>query len=334
MADSPKEQLGAWAADRDTPGVTPLASLRETLGQDRVIYVRAMKDAEDKSQHDFPAALAAARRADVVILFLGEDEGMTGEASSRAYLNLPGAQEELAAEIAGIGKPTIAVIMAGRPLTFHDTAQKMNAILWAWHGGTEAGPAIAETIFGDSIPSGKLTVTFPRTIGQIPIYYNHMSTGRPATTTGPYVDEKYVSKYIDEKFTPEYPFGFGLSYTTFKYSNLKLSSPLMDLGGEITVSADITNTGHQAADEIVQLYTQQIVGSLTRPIRELKSFQRIHLEPGQVKTATFALKSNDLAYYNANGKLITEPGKFNVWIAPDSASGLQGNFTLQNAPAH
>jgi beta-glucosidase len=333
MANSPKDQLGAWAADRDNPPITPLTAFRQALGEQHVIYVRALKDTQDKNRQGFPAALEAARRADVVILFLGEDEGMTGEASSRAYLNLPGAQEELAAEIAGIGKPTIAVIMAGRPLTFHDTAQKMDAVLWAWHPGTEGGPAIADTIFGDSVPSGKLTVTFPRTIGQVPIYYNHMNTGRPASATGPFAKEKYTSKYIDEDFAPEYPFGFGLSYTTFKYSNLKLSAPQF-VDGEITVSAEIANTGQYAADDIVQLYTQQLVGSLTRPIRELKSFQRVHLEPGQTKTIRFMLRPNDLAYYIANRMRITEPGKFNVWIAPDSASGLQGEFTLQNPFAH
>jgi beta-glucosidase len=185
------------------------------------------------------------------------------------------------------------------------------------------------TIFGDSVPSGKLTVTFPRTIGQVPIYYNHMNTGRPASVSGPYADEKYTSKYIDESFTPEYPFGYGLSYTTFKYSNLKVSSPQLEIGGQITVTADVANTGNFEADEIVQLYTRQLVGSLTRPVRELRSFQRIHLKPGETKAVQFLLKSDELAYYNAGGTLITEPGQFNVWIAPDSASGLQGEFALR-----
>jgi beta-glucosidase len=236
--------------------------------------------------------------------------------------------------MAKAGRPMIAVIMAGRPLTFHGTAQKMSAVLWAWHPGSEGGPAIVNTILGDSIPSGKLTVTFPRTVGQIPIYYNHMNTGRPASVSGPYADEKFTSKYIDESFTPEYPFGYGLSYTTFSYSNLRVSSPRLDLGAQITVSADIANTGHVEADEIVQLYTRQLVGSLTRPIRELKSFQRIRLKPGETKTVEFVLKSDDLAYYNAKGTPITEPGKFDVWIAPDSASGLSGEFTLTNRGNH
>jgi len=334
LADSPRDQLGTWAADREGPSRTPLTAFREALGEARIMYAQGLNDSRDESREQFPAALEAARGSDVVILFLGEDAGMTGEASSRAYLNLPGAQEELATEMAKAGRPMIAVIMAGRPLTFHGTAQKMSAVLWAWHPGSEGGPAIVNTILGDSIPSGKLTVTFPRTVGQIPIYYNHMNTGRPASVSGPYADEKFTSKYIDESFTPEYPFGYGLSYTTFSYSNLRVSSPRLDLGAQITVSADIANTGHVEADEIVQLYTRQLVGSLTRPIRELKSFQRIRLKPGETKTVEFVLKSDDLAYYNANGTLITEPGKFNVWIAPDSASGLQGEFTLGNPGNH
>ena len=330
LADSPVDQLGAWAADRKSPSITPLTAFRKALGDARIIYAQGLKNSRDQDREQFPAALDAARGADVVILFLGEDESMSGEASSRAYLNLSGAQEDLATEVAKAGKPMIAVFMAGRPLTFHETAQKMDAILWAWHPGSEGGPAIVDTIFGDSIPSGKLTVTFPRTVGQIPIYYNHMNTGRPASVSGPYADEKYTSKYIDESFTPEYPFGYGLSYTTFKYSNLKISSPELDLNGQLTVSADITNTGVVQADEVVQFYTHQLVGNLTRPVRELKSFRRIRLDPGETKTVEFLLKSGDLAYYNAKGTLITEPGKFDVWIAPDSASGLSGKFTLRN----
>jgi beta-glucosidase len=328
LADSPKDQLGAWAADRKGPSRTPLMEFRKALGDARIIYAQGLKNSGDESRVNFPAALEAARGADVVILFLGEGEDMSGEASSRAYLNLPGAQEELAAEVAGIGKPTIAVIMAGRPLTFRETARKMDAVLWAWHPGSEGGPAIVNTIFGDSVPSGKLTVTFPRTIGQVPIYYNHMNTGRPASVSGPYADEKFTSKYIDESFTPEYPFGYGLSYTSFKYSNLKLSLPQLEFGGQLTISADIANTGNFEADEVVQLYTRQLVGSLTRPVRELRSFQRIRLKPGESKMVQFLLKSDELAYYGPTGTLLTEPGKFNVWIAPDSASGLESEFTL------
>ncbi|MGD0462138.1 MAG: beta-glucosidase BglX [Tepidisphaeraceae bacterium] len=334
LADSPRDQLGTWAADPKSPSITPLMAFRKALGEARVTYAQGLKNSRDESRGKFPAALEAARGADVVILFLGEDASMSGEASSRAYLNLPGAQEELATEVAKAGKPMIAVFMAGRPLTFHDTAQKMDAVLWAWHPGSEGGPAIVDMILGDSIPSGKLTATFPRTVGQIPIYYNHMNTGRPASVGGPYADEKYTSKYIDESFTPEYPFGYGLSYTTFRYSNLGVSSPQLDLGGQLTVSADIANTGLVEADEIVQFYTRQLVGSLTRPVRELKSFRRIRLKPGETKTVEFLLKSDDLAYYNAKGTLITEPGKFNVWIAPDSDSGLSGEFTLRNLGNH
>jgi beta-glucosidase len=222
----------------------------------------------------------------------------------------------------------VAVIMAGRPLTFHALSLKMNAVLWAFHPGSMAGPAIADTLFGDSIPSGKLTVTFPRTVGQVPIYYNHMNTGRPADVLASTRDAHFSSKYIDVDFTPEYPFGFGLSYAHFQYSNLHLSSSQISLGQTLQASADITNTGQFAADEIVQLYIRQLSASQTQPVRELKGFSRLHLNPGETKQAKFSLAAAQLSFHNANGTLVTEPGHFQLWIAPDSASGLCGSFDL------
>jgi beta-glucosidase len=204
----------------------------------------------------------------------------------------------------------------------------MSAVLWSFDPGTMGGPAIVDTLFGDSVPSGKLTVTFPRTVGQCPIYYDHMNTGRPAWVDGPASKDKYTSKYVDVSFTPEYPFGYGLSYTHFLYANLHLSSDQMKMGGDLQISADVTNTGSVKADEVVQLYTRQMAASLTRPVRELRSFQRIHLDPGQTQTVQFPLKSDDLAFYNAQGTLAAEPGDFQVWIAPDSASGIMGRFSL------
>jgi beta-glucosidase len=258
---------------------------------------------------------------------------MSGEAASRAYLDVPGAQGELVEEVGNAGKPMVLVMMAGRPLTFHALAEKVGAVLWAWHPGSEGGPAIAETLFGESVPSGKLTVTFPRTVGQEPMYYDHMNTGRPAEETGPYADEHYTSKYLDVSFTPEYPFGFGKSYTAFKYSDLKMSSNAMNLGGELTVSANVANTGTFDGVEIVQLYSRQLVGSLTRPVRELRDFRRVMLKAGEAKRVEFVLKADELAYFNGEGKRVTEPGQFDVWIAPDSASGLMGEFTLAGAGA-
>ncbi len=328
LADSPRDQLGAWAADRDGPSHTPLEALWKTLGEARVAYAPGLKDSTDKAHDGFAAALEAARNADVVLLFLGESEDLSGEASSRAYLNLPGAQEDLVMEVAKSGKPMVAVIMAGRPLIFHDIAEKFDAVVYAWHPGAMGGPAIVETLFGDSVPCGKLTVTFPRAVGQVPIYYNHMNTGRPPSEDGAEAENKYASKYLDVSFTPEYPFGYGLSYSRFEYSNFAASDSELKLGGTLTVGCDIANVGHYEADEIVQLYIRQLAASLTQPVRELKGFARLHLKPGEQKRAEFALSANQLAFHDAQGTLVTEPGEFQVWIGGDSTTANGGRFRL------
>jgi beta-glucosidase len=191
-----------------------------------------------------------------------------------------------------------------------------------------AGPAIADTVLGDNVPSGKLTVTFPRNVGQIPIYYNHMNTGRPADDLNSTAEKHYSSRYIDVDVTPQYPFGFGLSYTQFKYSNLQLSKSQLKIGSTLDVSADITNTGRFAADETAQLYIRQLAASYTQPVRELKAFTILHLQPGETKAAHFTLNSSQLSFHNAAGGLVTEAGDFQAWIAPNSASGLQGHFQL------
>jgi beta-glucosidase len=266
---------------------------------------------------------------------VGEEAILSGEAHSRAFLDLPGAQEDLAIELAKTGKPVIAVIMAGRPLTFHNLANRVKAVLWAWHPGTMGGPAIVDVLFGGVVPSGKLPVTFPRTVGQVPIYYAHMNTGRPPSAKNlgiplgsPRDQTVYLSEYIDVDYTPEYPFGFGLSYTEFNYSNLRVSPRQVPAGLSILVSADITNTGARAADEVVQLYTRDLVGSVTRPVRELKQFRRVRLKPGEKQTVSFTLSTDELAFHDRHMHRVTEPGEFHVWIAPDSASGLRGEFAV------
>ena len=327
LADSPLDQIGTWATSEPNTVRTPLGALRQALGENRVLFAPGLKDSRDNSHDGFAAAIAAARGADAVLLFLGEEASLSGEASARAYLDLPGAQEALVNEVSQSGRPVIAVVMAGRPLTFHNVAGKMNAILYAWHPGTMGGPAIADALLGDAVPSGKLPVTFPRTVGQVPIYYNHLNTGRPPAENGPEADNRFTSKYLDVSFTPEYPFGYGLSYTQFEYTNLRLSAPGMALGGSLTVSADVANTGGVVADEIVQLYTRQMVASLARPVRQLKGFRRVHLKPGEKQSVEFILKSGDLAFHKG-AQLVTEPGIFQVWIAPDSATGAQGQFVV------
>jgi beta-glucosidase len=269
-----------------------------------------------------------------VLLFLGEEQILSGEARSRAFLDLPGAQTALVEETAALGKPTVAIIMAGRPLTFHEVAGKAPAVLYVWHPGTMGGPALADLLLGETAPSGKLTITFPRTVGQVPIYYNHLNTDRPAPghgiPMGNLVDPRgYTSKYFDVDYTPEYPFGYGLSYTTFEYSSLRVTPSRTRSGGTLTVSAEVTNTGDREAEEVVQLYVRDLVGSVSRPVRELKGFERIRLKPKQTQKVTFSLSTADLAFYNDRMQLVTEPGEFQVWIAPDSTRGVQGEFTVE-----
>ncbi len=235
LADSPADQMGTWSMDgRPESMQTPLAAFRKLAGAGRVHYAPGLRNSRDLSRDGFPAAVAAARTADVVVLFLGEEAILSGEARSRAFLNLPGAQAELVDALSAVGKPLVVVIMAGRPLTFHEVAAKSGAVLYAWHPGSMGGPALAKLLLGRADPSAKLPITFPRTVGQIPIYYSHLNTGRPASEKelgvpmgNPADPAGYTSKYIDVDFTPEYPFGFGLSYTDLQYSDLRLSSPVI-----------------------------------------------------------------------------------------------------------
>jgi beta-glucosidase len=339
LADSPADQMGSWAMDaRPDEAETPLVSLRKKYGTDRITYVAGLKNSRDTSRDQFHAAVAAAKASDVVLLFLGEEQILSGEARSRAFLNLPGAQESLVEEIANTGKPVVTIILAGRPLTFHDVARRSAAVLYAWHPGTMGGPAIVDVLSGVASPSGRLPITFPRTVGQIPIYYAHLNTGRPAPANevsipmGTPVDPQgYTSKYLDVELSPEYPFGFGLSYSAFDYSATRVLSQSIGHGETIKVEADVTNTGNVEADEVVQLYVRDLVGSVARPVRELKSFRRVHLRAGQKQTITFSLSEQDLAFYDRSMQLQSEPGEFHVWIAPDSISGSPATFRLRGS---
>jgi beta-glucosidase len=336
LADSPVDQMGTWTLDGRPEDVqTPLAAFRKLLGNERVRYAPGLKNSRDLGREGFAAAVEAARGADVVVLFLGEEQILSGEARSRAFLNLPGAQEALVDAVSAAGKPIVVVIMAGRPLTFHDVAAKAGAVLYAWHPGTMGGPAIAKLLLGTTVPTGRLPVTFPRTVGQVPIYYAHLNTGRPASQSdlgvpmgNPQQPAGYTSKYIDVDFTPEYPFGFGLTYTTFEYSNLRVSSPVLS-GQPITVSADVTNRGTRQATETVQLYLRDLVASVVQPVRKLNAFLRVPLKPGERKTVQFPISAADLAFYDQHMRLVTEPGRIQVWVAPDAAHGLTGEFELR-----
>jgi beta-glucosidase len=324
LADDRRSMLGSWhAAGRPEDAVTILAGIRAAVSrQTRVIYARG-SPVDTMSTSGFAEAVAAARQADAVVLVLGEREDMSGEAASRAWIELPGSQEGLARAVHAVGKPSVVVLANGRPLAIPWLAAEMPAILETWFLGTQMGHAVADVLFGDYNPGGKLPVTFPRTTGQVPIYYNRKNTGRP-----PSANNKYTSKYLDVAWTPLYPFGHGLSYTTFAYDNLRLSAPTIRQADTLTVSVDVANTGDRAGDEVVQLYVQDEVASVTRPLKELKAFSRITLQRGERRTVTFRLRSNDLAFYDAAARRVVEPGFFKVYVGSSSASVREARFEL------
>jgi beta-glucosidase len=277
------------------------------------------------SKAGFQEAIDAANQADVVILSIGERWNMSGEAKSRSNLQLPGVQEDLIKELQKTGKPIVILINAGRPLIFNWTADNMPTIVYTWWLGSEAGNAIADVLFGDYNPSGKLPMSFPRSEGQIPIYYNHFSTGRPSINE----DKVYKSAYIDLPNSPKFPFGYGLSYTSFSYGDLKLSKTKMKDTETLEVSMTLTNTGKLAGEEVVQLYLQDKFGSVVRPIIELKDFQKVKLQPGETKTLTFVIDNEKLAFYNQALEFKSEPGAFNLMIGSSSSDiRLSANFEL------
>jgi beta-glucosidase len=289
-----------------------------------LIYAKGC-NINDTSHAGFSEAIEAAMKADIVIMNVGEAADMSGEAKSRSNIHLPGVQEELIKAVYATGKPVIIMINAGRPLIFNWTADHVPAIVYTWWLGTEAGSAIADVLFGDYNPSGKLPMSFPRTEGQIPVYYDHFNTGRPAKNDS---DLNYVSAYIDLPNSPKFPFGYGLSYTAFSYSDIKLSAPSFRPGQTLKASITVTNTGKYDGTETVQLYTRDMVGSVVRPVKELKGFQQIVLKRGESKTLTFLLTANDLRFYNNDLKYTFEPGDFKIFIGTNSEDVQEASFTL------
>ncbi len=344
LADAPYEQLGTWIFDGDSSlSVTPRQAIETLVGNDvEVSHVRAMKTSRTRTTEGFDEAVEAATNADAVVLFLGEESILSGEAHSRADINLPGAQAELVERIRATGKPVVAVIQAGRPLTLTNIVDNVDAILFAWHPGTMGGPAIADLLFGIASPSGKLPATFPRMVGQVPIYYNQKNTGKPPTPdTIAYIDDidarapqlslGMTAFHLDAGYTPLFPFGHGLSYASFEYENLRLSTTALELGESLTVSVELLNTSPIAAHEVVQLYVRDLVGNVTRPVKELKGFRRIYLEPEERVTVEFELHTDDLAFYGRNMELITEPGEFHVWVGSSSEAELMTEFRIVTA---
>lgn len=270
-------------------------------------------------------AVEVSRQSDVIVAVVGESQGMSGEAASRADITLPGRQLDLLKALKETGKPLVIVLMSGRPLAIKWENENADAILQTWFGGTEAGNAIADVLFGNYNPSGKLTATFPQVVGQIPLYYNHKNTGRPFNGE---LTDKYKSRYLDVTNEPLYPFGYGLSYTTFKYSDLSLSKKEMLPDGSINVSVKVTNAGKFDGEEIVQLYVRDMVGSVTRPVKELKDFRKIFLRQGESTTVSFTINANDLKFYDINMNYTFEPGDFKVFVGTDSQDVIEADFKL------
>ena len=347
LADDPSTIIGSWAGDgRATDSVTLLQGIKAAVSpRTKVVFEKGLSladvpgvtgnldDKPDTSNaggtnvasaagteparratfpvddNAFQQAVAAARGADVTIIVVGETAAMSGEAASRTSLDLPGRQLELIQAIHATGKPYVVVLMNGQPLSINWTAENSPAIVETWFAGSEGGNAIADVLFGDVNPGGKLPVTFPRTVGQAPLYYNSLNTGRP-TGAG-----KYTTKYLDVPVTPLYPFGYGLSYTQFSYGKLNLSAPTIRAEGKITVSVDVQNTGQRAGDEVVQLYIRDIAASRTRPVKELKGFERMTLQTGESRSVSFMLTPAELGFYNQQMKWVVNPVSSKLWLA-------------------
>ncbi len=273
-------------------------------------------------------ALAVADKADVIVAALGEGAESSGESASRAFLQLPGNQMELLKALVATGKPVVLLNFSGRPTVMTYEAENVPAVMNVWYAGSEGADAIADVVFGKVSPSGKLTASMPRSVGQIPLYYNHLNTGRPRSD-GPAVFEKYRSNYLDSPVTPLFPFGYGLSYTTFAYGPMKLSSAAMAPDGSVVVSVPVANTGSRAAAEVVQLYVRDLVASMSRPVKELKHFERVELQPGETKTVSFTITPADLSFYNSNLEFVLEPGEFDIMVGPSSAEVQTARLTVR-----
>ena len=340
MANAPYEQLGTWIFDGEKAHTqTPLNAIKEMVGDKvQVIYEPGLAYSREKNPAGVAKAAAAAARADVILAFVGEEAILSGEAHCLADLNLQGDQSVLITALAKTGKPVVTIVMAGRPLTIDQEVEESTAVLYSFHPGTMGGPALADLLWGKAVPSGKTPVTFPKMVGQIPVYYAHNKTGRPATRNEVLLDDIAVeagqtslgctSFYMDAGFDPLFPFGYGLSYTTFKYSNVKLSSASLKKDDVLTVTFDLENTGKYKGTEVAQLYIQDKVGSVTRPVKELKRFTRVTLKPGEKKNVSFELPVSELAFWNIDMVKVVEPGDFGLWVATDSQSGEEVFFKV------
>ncbi len=329
LADNRRDLLGAWAINGRPEDVETVFEAMRAYQGDASLTVVPGCEITGAAAPDIAGALAAAEAADVVVLVLGESADLSGESHSRVHLGLPGRQQELTDALAATGKPLVVVLMSGRPLVTPRLAQQATALLAAWHGGIRAGRAVADLLFGAAVPSGKLTASWPRAEGQIPVYYAHKNTGRPAAEAGTkQFAEVFKSVYMDEPNSPLFPFGYGLSYTIFAYNDLCIETPVVPADGTLVARARVANTGARAGVEVVQLYVRDLVASSTRPVRELKGFQRVALAPGEVQMVRFEVPARELGFIGLDMAYRVEPGRFKVWLGPDSVGGLEGEFEV------
>ncbi|MCM3630248.1 beta-glucosidase BglX [Paenibacillus glycanilyticus] len=318
--------LGPWSIwGKQEEAVQLHAGLAARLGADIVAVAKGC-EIESATEEQLREAVAAASEADVIVLALGESSEMSGEAGSRGDIRLPQAQLDLIGRLKPLGKPIVVVLFNGRPLDLHGVIEEADALLEVWFPGTEGGNAIADVLLGDVNPSGRLTMSFPYSVGQVPVYYNNYNTGRPLTPQN--ASERYVSKYLDMPNTPLLPFGYGLSYTTFSYSGISLSTDVLNAEDTLHVSVDVTNTGTAAGEEVVQLYVRDMAGEVVRPLKELKGFRKLLLQPGETKTVTFAVTEEQLRYYHADLQLKSDAGEFQVFVGANSRDAESKPFRL------
>ncbi len=323
LADNQEDMLGTWYGAGDKTKVTTLINgLKNKFPQANIQYAKGA-DFEGNDKSGFDAAINIANKSDIVICAIGENDGQSGEAGSRSDIGLPGVQQELMEELVKTGKPIIAVVLAGRPLTIEWLTKNVNAILFAGHLGTRSGDAIAEVLCGDYNPSAKLVITFPRSVGQIPIFYASKNTGRPFEA-----NNRFTSKYLDIANEPLFPFGYGLSYTQFEYSNLKLNTKTIHDSDTLKITVTLKNTGQFDGEEIAQLYIRDLIGSVTRPVKELKGFNKVFLKAGEQKEIEFAITAKDLRFYDVNMQFKSEPGQFKVFVGGNSVDLIEDGFEL------
>jgi beta-glucosidase len=342
LADASNEMQGAWGGGTRAPDVVTLRQALQRRMQQRggqLLFAQGT-DINSDSTAGFNAALQAARKADVVVMALGESSAMSGEAGSRAYLDLPGNQQQLLEQVAATGKPVVLLVFSGRPLVLDWAARHVPAIMAVWFPGTEAGNALANVLFGDVSPSGKLPMSFPRAVGQEPLYYNQFPTGRPPgdadLSRPPEGGTRFISRYIDVPNDALFPFGYGLSYTTFAYSDVRVSRSALplteanrpDARSLLAVTATLTNTGKREATEVAQLYVRNLGASVEQPVRSLKGFQRVTLKPGESRQLRFELGFPELSFFNVHSRQVVEPTHYTVWVGGSSQATDQAEFDI------